>query len=335
MLDEVRSANLAPAGAQRDTLTDRVLQDMGQVREAFRWSIQHDPATALALSAHAAGLVEFSAWRSEVFGWLRQCEALVDQAADRPLQAHWWRQFARHLNFLHDPRAAEAAAEATRLARDGDDALALFWALAVSVRAAAVAAPATNQAQTAAWMDEMTHLLQAHPAWPPEAEVFVLGARATLCNSIGDLEGALRHRQAEQALARRSGLTVRAAIAELNVGWTLNRLGRHADALAVFRAFIDAASAPDFNTAYAQVHAVRSLILLDRVDEALAAAPAALAASRRVNWLEMTGVAALLAARRGQLHTAALLLGHAPHSTVTLLARLRGLSTSVPRAQAV
>lgn len=316
MLDEVRSADLTPAGPRRDALTTQVLQDMGQVREAFHWVLQHEHAHALALSAHAAGLVEFSAWRSEVFGWLCQCEPWVDTAADRTLQALWWRQYARHLNFLRDPRAEEAAAQATRLARGGDDALALLWALAAAVQASTSATSAGGLEQARAWVDEMAHLLHAHPAWPPEAEVFVIRARAMLCSRSGDFEGTLRHRQEEQALAHRSGLAMRAAVAELNVGWALNRLGRHAEALAAFRAFIQAASGPDFNTAFAQVHAVRSLILMGRLDEALAAAPAALAASRCVNWLEMTGVAALLAVRRGHLHTAALLLGHARQAHV-------------------
>ena len=311
MLDEVRAADLAPAGPQRDALTAQLLQDMSQVSEAFRWALQHDRPNALALSAHAAGLVEFSAWRSEVFGWLRQCEPWVDTAGDPPLQALWWRQYARHLNFLRDPLATDAAARAMRLARDGDDALALLWAIATAVQASTSATPAGDLEQAQAWVDEMAHLLEAHPAWPPEAEVFVIRARAMLCSRGGDFEGTLRHRQEEQSLARRSGLTMRAAIAELNVGWALNRLGRHAEALAAFRAFIRAASVPDFNTAFAQVHAVRSLILMGRLDEALAASPAALAASRCVDWLEMTGVATLLAARRGHLHTAALLLGHA------------------------
>ncbi len=323
MLDEVRAADLAPAGAQREALTEQVLQDMGQVREAVRWSLQHDPAAALALSAHCAGLVELSAWRSEVFGWQRQCEPLVDTAADLPLQALWWRQYARHLHFVQDARATAAAAQATRLARGGGDALALFWALNVSVQVLA-ATPAASREPVVAWVDEMAQLLQAHPAWPPEAEIFVTRARAALCSSSGDFEGTLRLRQAEQALARRSGLTTRAAIAELNIGWALNRLGRHAEALAAFRAFIDAASVQDFNLAYAHVHAVRSLILMSRLDEALAAAPAALAASRRVNWLEMTGVAALLAASGGRHRTAALLLGHARQAYAS-----RGLPTPV------
>jgi non-specific serine/threonine protein kinase len=314
LLVQVRRADMLPAGAEREALTRRVLEDMGHVREAFHWALLHDQATAVALSAHCAALVEFSAWRSEVFSWQRQCEALVDDSVALPVQALWWRQYSRHLHFLNDPGAVQAAARAMRLARAAGDDLALFWALAAAVRAAAAVGgkvePATPPA-VAAWVDEMAQLLQAHPAWPPETAVFVSGARATQCINADDFEGALQHRQAELALARRGGLDTRADIAALNVGWTLNRLGRHAEALAAFQAFIAADRGSDFNRAYARVQVVRTLVMMRRLDEALAEAPQALAASRRVNWLEMTGVAALLVALHGRLHSAALLLGHA------------------------
>lgn len=314
MLDLVRAADETPEGPLRDAKTEQVLQDMGQVREAFRWSLQHDHPTALGLSARGAGLVELSAWRNEVFGWLRQCEPWVGTAPDTALRALWWRRYARLLYVFHDPRAVAAAAEATRLARSGNNPLALFWALAVSVQASATAtasAPAATREQASAWANELAQLLNSHPDWPPEAEIIGLRTRATLCSSIGDFEGVLRHRQTEAALARRSGLKTRAAVADLNVGWTLNRLGRHAEALDAFRSYLDGAPPMDFNTAFAHVHAVRSLILMDRLDEALAASAAALAASRQVHWLEITGVMALLAAKLGRTRTAALLLGHA------------------------
>lgn len=313
VLAQVRHADALAAGAEREARTREVLEDMGHVREAFHWALLHDQATAVALSAHCAALVEFSAWRSEVFGWQRQCEPLVNGSVGLPVQALWWRQYARHLNFMNDAGALQAATQATRLASAAGDDLALFWALAGAVRAATMAGhaePATPP-PVATWVDEMARLLGAHPDWPPEAEIFVSGAQAMWSISTNDFEAALRHRQAEWALARRSGLDTRADIAALNVGWTLNRLGRHTQALATFQEFITTGRGSDFNGAYARVQVVRTLLMMRRLDDALAEARQALAASRRVNWLEMTGVAALLAALQDRLHTAALLLGHA------------------------
>lgn len=305
MRDMLAHATQAQAGAERERLGDEAMKNLDNVRTALHWCTRHDRPMAVALSAHAASLTELTAWRGEVFTWMSDCEALLDDSVPLPLQALWWRLFARQLHFLRSPRSMEAARRAVALARATNDPLMLCWALHALVRAQPPGPPADAQSS----VDEMLALAAANPHWPAELRVLLESAMAAMCVARGDFEAALKYRLAELALARRAGLTARAAIAETNCGWTLNRLGRHAEALTRFRAFLSASTREDFSTTYARVQVVRTLAMMGRLDEALAEAPAALSGARRHDWLEMPGIAAWLAAKVGHWHSAALLFG--------------------------
>lgn len=300
--------------AAQDTETDvaepsrraLALAKMDNVRAAIGWALRHDAPRAVLLSANVAALARYGAWRADIVQWMSACEPLLARGMDAGLLARWWVQFAQQCLFARNPRAPDVARHAVALCREGGDEWQRLWALITLVRSKAQA-----DAELASTVAQMQALLDQHPGWRAQARVVALGSLAVASELAGDHEAALGHRLAELALVQQAGLVAYLGVAVNNVANALHLLGCDAEAMERLQAYLAHEPQPDgYNAVYARSTALRILFAQGRFEQALAQAPALLAAARRLGLHWIPEVVALGLVRAGRHHDAALFIGH-------------------------
>lgn len=300
----VRALAAAMAAVKSGAADPVVVREFGNVPEALAWARAHDPGAAIELTLAASTVATWTAWLSEATGWVEACEPLIGPGIAAATQAAWWRELARFQSFVRGPRTVEAARNACAIERQRGDASGLFWSLIPLLRSRLL-----DPAEFDATRQEAQALLDANPEWAPRHRVVFSGSLAMEYRRRGDFEAAWRHQLDEAELAQRAGLHQVAANAQSNLVATLVGLGRHAEALARLDAIAEP-EVPSAIGAHNRVQRLSALIGLDRLDEARAFAREAQEWSRRFEVLDILQVLALLAARQGRAHVAAMYLGH-------------------------
>ena len=320
----VRSAAARAIGTRlRDAAPDahgETTADLANVPELLAWALTHDPEAAIELAVGAAQAATWTAWRGDAAQWVAACEPLLASRSQeghgshgshgiaRATEAAWWREFARQQTFVRGARAVEAAGRAAAIERERGDDAGLFWSLVPLLRSRTVDAAGFDACRA-----EAEALLARHPEWPARARIVFAGTLALEHRRRGEFEAALGHQRAEAAEARRAGLHQAARNAESNVAATLVGLMRYEEALASLDARAsDSADLADGDAvgAHDLLQRLSALIGLGRLDAASALVPEAVRWCRRFDVVDLAQVLALLAALRGRLGPAALLLGH-------------------------
>lgn len=284
----------------------RALAEMGNVRSAIVWSLQHDAPRAVRLNVNAAALTRYSAWRSDAVRWMSECEPLLDQHVDAALQLRWWVQYAQQCLFGRSARVHVVARRAVALSRAAANEWHLLWALITLVRSKSQVDSELTSAAA-----EMQALLNKHPGWRVQAHIATLGSLAIACELAGDHEATLRHRLAELALVQQSGLAEHLGVATNNVANALHLLGRNAEALDRLEAYLAHEPEPDgYNAVYARSTLLRIQFALGQYECALAQVPGMLTAARRLGLHWLPEVVAVGLARAGRHRDAALFIGH-------------------------
>jgi len=239
---------------------DLLLAEHDNLRETIAWGQRQDAADLRAdtvtLAIATAFASTFTAWRLEAMRWLDACEPLAE-APDMPpvLRMHWWYERSRQWLMSRHHGARAMVERALALAREVGDDWAEFNALCCLVRA-----PGGPDDALPALCEAMNALGARHPEWPLSRAYLAAGAEAEACDRLGDLEGALRCRLRELALARQMGADGAVTAAETNVVFALHELGRHDEALQRGRALVaQLGDSDDGNAAYAWVGLVMSL----------------------------------------------------------------------------
>jgi predicted ATPase/DNA-binding winged helix-turn-helix (wHTH) protein len=316
LLERFGAMGRATGGAE---VTALCVGEMGNVRDAVGWAREHDIELAVRLSTQASFATAYSLWKHESTRWMLALEPVLASPAGRRLptdvQAFYWSELARKLLFRSDPRASVPARRGYELWLGLDRPTAALSAAASWVRSVAAAGDELDAAVRA--LD--TQLANAPPDISPRLRLNVHGAKAVASELRGDFAALLAAREAEVALARELGLAEAEVAAGSNVLYALNALGRHDEALRQGQALLARVEAADgdrdASLAWILEYVIQALTELGRLDEAHAllgrllrllelwAEPAAL-------WLP---VMTLLAAQRGRVHEAALLLGRMGH----------------------
>lgn len=255
---------------------DLLLAEHDNLRETIAWGQRQDAADlqadTVALAIATAFASTFTAWRLEAMRWLDACEPLAEAPGMPPvLRMRWWYERSRQWLMSRHHGARAMVERALALAREIGDERAEFNAVCNLVRA-----PGGPDDALPALCEAMNALVARHPEWPVSRSYMAAGAEATACDRLGDLEGALRCRLRELALARQMGGDAAVTAAETNVVFALHELGRHDEALQRGRALVtQLGDSDDGNAAYAWVGFVMSLHELGHFAELRAVLPRA------------------------------------------------------------
>lgn len=295
-------------GVGADELRTRCEAEFDNAREAFAWALQHDPATAVSLAAHAARFTAFSARRSEALRWLADCESVIDNGIAADVRAMWWVELARFRLFYRDPKAKDAARAALALYVALGDEFGQFNAYGALVRSHHDETPEMREA-----VRTMQGLIARHPEWPAIARLHVAGASAIAANLSEDYELAKHFRREEARLAAEAGNPFAMHAAQTNVVAILRAQSLWHEATALARELFSQLKHGGelVNAAYAGTHLVACLVMSEQLAEAAQHAGDAWTLARRVDLPLMGDTAALLAAKQGRPRAAAKLLGHA------------------------
>lgn len=292
----------------------QVEAEMDNARAAITWAREHDLCLAAELTVAVAPASNFTIWRQEATDWLLALEPLMHGAAAQALpaavQAGWWTELARMLSIRRDKRAAAAARRALALWAPLDEPRRALFASVVWVRSVGAAGPE---------LDAACAELQARAAALPDLSVRdrlqVQGALALAASEREDLPAVLSGRLNEMALAQELGLQQVVDAAESNVVFALLAMHRHAEAAERGRALLarvdSGAASTQGNLPWVLQGLLTALVMQERLDEAMALAPRAWAASRRFDTPVVVPTLAQLAAQQGRHEAAAQLVGHA------------------------
>jgi len=285
-----------------------VLPELDNLRAAHAWASSEDGDRSLAigLAAHAGPLVDYS---TEFAHWLvAQRAHFAPGVVDETTEARYWRANAAS-NMLGPLRiselldAAQRAAVAYRTLRRPRRLfsalrLAALWRMNVGDLDGARAA-----------IDEAATLIE--PDWPAEFSIVVLRARALANRQAGQHDLARLQAAESLRLAREAGDWRLEVIERSNLVDLRWELGEHAGAVRDVEELLEALSlrpASDFEAIEAVSMHVAILGESGSVDDAAAAARAALPVMRRMPKFRLEGYAQLLW-RLGRPESAARVLG--------------------------
>ncbi len=292
-------------------------QELDNVRDAFFWAREHEPALAADLATLAARFTVWDARRRETLGWLASCEAIMTDAMPARIRADWWLEFARYRLFNRHPQASDAARHALALYRELEDDHDIVQALAALVRGLP---KHTSETQPA--LAEIDALLARHPEWPARTRHVIAGTHAHALTTADELDvaEAMRYRLEEAAFAAAMGNPRARNAAETNVIALLRAQERHAEVRERAQALLARLRGTNEtgNLVYACMHLLDALLATGRLDEARTCAIETWEACRTMNLPLATDPTALLVALEGRVRTAARLLAFA-HATYARL----------------
>jgi len=319
-----------------DEVKTQCVAEMDNVRDAIAAVRERDLELAVRLIVQASFATAFSLWKNEATRWMLSLEPVMASAAGlalpTDLQAFYWSELARKLLFRRETRASAPARRGYELWLPLGRPHAAISAAASWVRAVAQpgdeldAAVAALRAQLAAAPDDLS----------PRLRLNVHGALAGASDLRGDYAALLAAREAEVALAHELGIAEAEVVAESNVLYALNVLGRYDEALrrgSALLARVDARDGDrDTSIFWILEYVIEAQAELGRLDEAHALVTRLWRVLERWSespalWLPLM---TLVAALRGRAAETAQLIGRIRHDAVA-----RHVSYSAPSLQTV
>ncbi|HUG21491.1 ATP-binding protein [Piscinibacter sp.] len=305
-------AVLERAVKRRDS--ELLAQEMNNVRAAFTWaaSLHGDPSTAVALATASSVVLAVEGFVVEALERLLKVEPHVTGATPPAQAAQYWQWLGR-LGIdgrLPVSRCIEALQRAEAMFREQGNTRHLHACL----RMQAEARLETGQfaaAQTA--LDEARQM--EHPAWPVADRMRRLRVQGLLLDMTGRPEESLATSEQAYWLAEADGIDRYVLILLSDMAGVHLKLGHAEEAAERFRALAGKArhrAANGLTLCYALAGLTAALIAQDHLAEAREVANEAMPLLRRSGiFLARSDIFAWLAAREGDLVTAAKLVGAA------------------------
>ena len=307
--------------------------EMDNVRDAIAAVRERDLELAVRLASQASFATAFTLWKNEATRWMLALEPVMASPAGKALpadlQAFYWGELGRKLLFRGDPRASAPSRLGYELWLPLGRPTATIAAAAAWVRSVAQAGDELDAA-----VEALHAQLAAAPDLAPRLRFNVHGALAIASDLRGDYPALLVAREAEVVLARELGMAEAEVVAESNVLYALNVLGRYDDALrrgTGLLARVDAGDGDrDTSIAWILEYLIQAQAELGLLDEAHALVARLWRVFER--WGESPSlwlpVMTLVAAQRGRAAETALLIGRMRHDAVA-----RHVSYSAPSLQ--
>jgi len=285
-----------------------VLPELDNLRAAHAWAISEagDIQVAIALAAHAGALIDYAV---ECADWLLPLQKNVeDGAVDAAVAARYWRALAAGNMGSRLPRAlqADAASRAKSLYQALGRPRRVFSCL---IQLARHRNAQRHDAAAQAALDEARALI--NPDWPVEFRIFLLRIGGYLALETGRLDEALTFVRDVVRVSAAAGdwrLEVMARSNLVNVLWTAGPIEEAAREACKLAEELRARPAADSDMATLYANLIGVLSEAGHIDDASAAASDSLPIMRRAHALYLEEWVYLFW-RRGQIDTAALLLG--------------------------
>jgi len=302
-----------------DEFRERMLPELDNMRAAHAWAIgeEGDAAIAVGLAAHAGSLIDYAIECAE---WMTPLLPHVRAGALEPaVEARYWRAVTASNVTWHVPRPLqiEAAMRAKSLYAALGQPRRVLGCL-IQLGRHEVAIGMLGEAHVT--LDEARMLLQ--PSWPPEFHISLLRIEAYLARREGRRDDARALFAEGLEASKATGDWRLEVIARTNVVDFLWEVGPLERAWAEAVALVDSLHgrlAANTDTAGAYVNLIGILSELGRIDEAVDTARAGLPYVRRARSTHLEEWT-YLCWRRGQLDTAAMLLGaHVAEASRTVL----------------
>jgi len=291
-----------------DQYAAQALPELDNLRAAYAWATAEDgdPQIAIALAAFAGSLIDYAV---ECAAWLMPHKEQVEAgAADPEITARYWRALAAGNMMTHVPLAlaAEAAERARGLYKSLGRPRRTFSSL---MRLISYRQSQGDRAAAQAALAEARTLIK--PEWPTEFHIHMLRREAALSSAERRYSEALALMRAEVKLSATTADWRLQVIARNNLVDLLWQSGDLDEAAAQAQQLaIDLRARPaaisDTDVLYANLMGIYSE--MNRLEEAAVAAREGLPFMRRSHSFFLEEWAHLFW-RRGQLDTAALLLG--------------------------
>jgi predicted ATPase/DNA-binding winged helix-turn-helix (wHTH) protein len=307
LLRRVDDANLE-GELRTDQYAAQTVPELDNLRAAYAWAISDDgdPQIAIALAAHAGSLIDYAV---ECAAWLMPHREQVEAGAvDLETTARYWRALAAGNMMTHVPLAlaAEAAERARGLYKSLGKPRRMFASL---MRLISYCQSQGDRVAAQAALAEARTLIK--PEWPTEFHIYLLRRDAALAGADGRYAEAFALMRAEVKLSATTADWRLQVIARNNLVDLLWQRGDLEEAAAEAQKLaVDLRARPaaisDTDVLYANLMGIFSE--LNRLDEAAAAAREGLPFMRRSHSFFLEEWTYLFW-RRGQLDTAALLLG--------------------------
>ena len=306
-LERVDGANL-DCELRSDQYTAQVLPELDNLRAARAWAQGEsgDPVLAVAFAAHASSLIDYAV---ECVEWLLPLQQQFERdAMDPAIEARYWGAIAARNMTGHVLRSVQvdAAARAVSLYRALGQPRRIYSNL-INLSRHLGAQHRNEDAQAA--LDEARALIR--PDWPVELHYRLLLGDASLARSAGRFGEALALTHDAVRLGASSGDWRLEAIARNGLVDHLWQLGPIEEAARVACKLAEdfrAKPAANADMAILFANLIGVLSEMGRIDEASAAAREAIPIMRRARYTYIEEWVYLFW-RRGQLDTAALLLG--------------------------
>ena len=306
-LERVDNANL-DGELRTDRYAVLVLPELDNLRAAHTWATSEigDVGVAIAIAAHAGSLIDYAI---ECADWLPPLKEHVEDGATSPaLTARYWRAIAASNMSPRVPRTLQV--EAAYRARSLYQALGLPRRVFSSlIQLARHRNALGHDAAAQAALDEARALLR--PDWPVEFRIVLLRIGGHIALSTGQLDEALTLGRDSVRVSAATGDWRLEVMARHNLGnvlWTAGPIEEAAREACKLAEDVRARPAANNDMAVLYANLVGILSEAGRIDDAWAAASEALPIMHRAHAFYLEEWIYLFW-RRGQIDTAALLLG--------------------------
>ena len=307
LLERADHANFA-LDLPTDQFAALVLPELDNLRAAHEWAIgpDGDREVAIALAGHAGSLIDYA---PECIDWLIALQPAVEGGAAAPaVTARYWRAVAAKNMTDHVLRTlqVEAADRALAFYRAAGDAQSTFSCL---MHLARHRNAQRDVAAARAAADEARGLLR--PQWPVECRIFLLRVEAQLAEYDGRLADVVPISEELVRISTATGdwrLEVTARVKRVDTIWKTGALAEAARAAIELASELRVRPVTNRERATHLANTIGILSEMGRVEEASAWAREAIPTMRRARAVYIEEWVHLFW-RRGQLETAALLLG--------------------------